>query len=79
MLLAASMQQHCKIVDLGIAPDREDDLEKVFDSAILSGIDIILTSGGVSMGDRDYVKPLFAKKGIVHFNKVEEFSALFLC
>ncbi|CAA7396130.1 unnamed protein product [Spirodela intermedia] len=70
MLLASSVQQQCKIVDLGIAPDSEQDLDKVLNGAISSGIDILLTSGGVSMGDRDFVKPILERKGTVHFNKV---------
>ncbi|PIA39965.1 hypothetical protein AQUCO_02600425v1 [Aquilegia coerulea] len=70
MLLAAAAQQHCKVLDLGIVRDDEEQLERVVDSAISSGIDILLTSGGVSMGDRDYVKPLLQKRGIVYFSKV---------
>ncbi|XP_021715602.1 molybdopterin biosynthesis protein CNX1-like [Chenopodium quinoa] len=70
MLLAAAVQQSCSIVDLGIARDDEVELEKIMDKAFSDGVDIILTSGGVSMGDRDYVKPLLEKKGIVHFSKV---------
>ncbi|XP_057953421.1 molybdopterin biosynthesis protein CNX1 isoform X2 [Malania oleifera] len=70
MLLAAAIQQHCKVLDLGIARDDEEELERVLDSAIAAGIDILLTSGGVSMGDRDLVKPLLEKRGTVIFNKV---------
>lgn len=72
MLLASSVQQQCKIVDLGIAPDNEEDLDKALSDAISSGIDILLTSGGVSMGDRDFVKPILERKGTVHFNKVHK-------
>ncbi|KAL8129985.1 hypothetical protein V2J09_019140 [Rumex salicifolius] len=70
MLLAAAVQQSCKIMDLGIAQDDEDELARVLDDAIRGGADIILTSGGVSMGDRDFVKPLFEQKGKVYFSKV---------
>ncbi|GAB2214818.1 hypothetical protein Droror1_Dr00019182 [Drosera rotundifolia] len=70
MLLAAAVQLNCKMVDLGIARDDERDLEQVIDSAFSAGVDIILTSGGVSMGDRDFVKPLLQKRGKVHFEKV---------
>ncbi|KAF6166597.1 hypothetical protein GIB67_005459 [Kingdonia uniflora] len=70
MLLAAAGQQHCKVVDLGIARDDEEHLERIVDSAISSGIDILVTSGGVSMGDRDFVKPLLEKRGTVYFSKV---------
>ncbi|KAL6002818.1 calnexin Cnx1 [Asimina triloba] len=70
MLLAAALQHQCKVVDLGIAHDNEDDIDRVLDNVISSGIDVLLTSGGVSMGDRDFVKPLLEKKGTVYFNKV---------
>ncbi|KAL0673096.1 hypothetical protein Bca4012_001077 [Brassica carinata] len=70
MLVAAVMQQQCKVVDLGIVRDDRKELERVLDEAISSGVDIILTSGGVSMGDRDFVKPLLKEKGKVHFSKV---------
>lgn len=70
MLLAAAMQQHCKLIDLGIVRDDEEELEKTLDNAFSAGIDILLTSGGVSMGDKDFVKPLLQKKGIIYFNKV---------
>ncbi|GAB2274490.1 calnexin Cnx1 [Dionaea muscipula] len=70
MLLAAAVQKNCKTVDLGIARDDEGELEKVMDFAFSAGIDIVLTSGGVSMGDRDFVKPLLEKRGKVYFNKV---------
>ncbi|KAG9157299.1 hypothetical protein Leryth_004938 [Lithospermum erythrorhizon] len=70
MLLSAAVQQQCKVLDLGIAHDNEQEIERTLDQAFSSGIDILLTSGGVSMGDRDYVKPLLEKKGNVHFHKV---------
>lgn len=70
MILAAAQEQHCEVLDLGIARDDEEDIERIFDRAFSSGIDILLTSGGVSMGDRDFVKPLLAKRGRLHFHKV---------
>ncbi|KAJ6311046.1 hypothetical protein OIU76_015714 [Salix suchowensis] len=70
MLLAAAIQQQCKILDLGIARDDKEELERVLDRAFSAGIHILLTSGGVSMGDRDFVKPLLENRGTVHFNKV---------
>lgn len=44
-----------RAVDLGIAPDNEDEIQRRLTSAA-STCDAILTSGGVSMGDFDYVK-----------------------
>lgn len=70
MLLSSAVQQHCKVLDLGIAHDDEEEIQRVLDSAFSSGIDILLTSGGVSMGDRDFVKPFFRKRGTLHFSKV---------
>ena len=70
MLVAAAIQHQCKVLDLGIAKDDEEELEKILDNAFNSGINILLTSGGVSMGDRDFIKPLLEKRGKVHFNKV---------
>ncbi|XP_058093596.1 molybdopterin biosynthesis protein CNX1 isoform X2 [Magnolia sinica] len=70
MVLAAAVQQQCKIVDLGIAHDNEEELEKVLDRAISAGVDVLITSGGVSMGDRDFVKPLLERRGTIHFNRI---------
>lgn len=70
MILAAAMQQHCKVIDLGIARDDEGQLEKILDNTFSAGINILLTSGGVSMGDKDFVKPLLEKKGTLYFSKV---------
>lgn len=70
MLLAAAAQQRCKIVDLGIAEDTEESIMEHMDAALRSEADIIITSGGVSMGDRDLVKPCLSKMGKIHFEKV---------
>lgn len=70
MILAAATDQHCRVIDLGIVGDDECQIEKTLDQAFSSGINILLTSGGVSMGDRDYVKPLLGKKGKLCFQKV---------
>ncbi|XP_062015253.1 molybdopterin biosynthesis protein CNX1-like isoform X2 [Rosa rugosa] len=70
MIMAASLQHHCEVSDFGITRDDEEGLEKIIDTVISAGIDILLTSGGVSMGDKDFVKPLLHKRGTVHFSKV---------
>lgn len=71
MLMAAALQLQCKVVDLGIAQDDEEILGRILDDAFASGIHILLTSGGVSMGDRDFIKSLLEKRGKVHFSKVD--------
>ncbi|KAL6499687.1 calnexin Cnx1 [Orobanche gracilis] len=62
MIAAAAGQQQCDVLDLGIAHDDEQEIERIFDKAFSSGIDILLTSGGVSVGDRDFLKPLLEKR-----------------
>eukprot|EP01133_Synstelium_polycarpum_P011188 gene11188-13035_t len=53
----------------GIVADKIDKLEEVLRSAAASS-DVIITSGGVSMGQLDLVKPLLGKIGKVHFGRV---------
>ncbi|KAK4279777.1 hypothetical protein QN277_011498 [Acacia crassicarpa] len=48
MLLAAAIQFQCKVLDLGIAKDDEESMGRIWDDAFASGINILLTSGGVS-------------------------------
>lgn len=50
------------------ARDTPDALRAAFD--LCAGTDILLTSGGVSVGDFDYVKAVFAERGTVDFWKV---------
>ena len=46
----------CVVTDLGIVPDRLDATIAAFKSAS-AGHDLILTSGGVSVGEEDHIKP----------------------
>ncbi len=69
MLVAAIIAAGGEPLDLGIAGDSIE--------AILTGIhrglheaDLLLTSGGVSMGDLDLIKPLFEQAGTVHFGRL---------
>jgi gephyrin len=69
MLIAAISANGGKPVDLGIAGDSQDQLE----AGIRAGLrqaDILITSGGVSMGDLDLIKPLLEHAGTVHFGRV---------
>ena len=54
-LLALVSEAGCEPVDLGAAPDREDAIETAVTRGV-TGCDAVLTSGGVSVGDFDYVK-----------------------
>lgn len=50
---------------LGIATDDAADIEAKIDQALSS--DMLLTSGGVSMGDYDFVKEVLAEQGEISF------------
>jgi molybdopterin molybdotransferase len=54
---------------LGIIPDRRAELESAFRGAAQS-CDAVLTSGGVSAGDYDFVKDLLQEIGDINFWKV---------
>ena len=60
------------MLDLGIAGDTREKVDAAVRRAVDQGADILLTSGGVSMGDRDYVKPVLEARGTVHFGKVRK-------
>ncbi|MFM8794460.1 MAG: gephyrin-like molybdotransferase Glp [Acidimicrobiales bacterium] len=47
--------------DLGIVRDDEEVLESAIRSAVSGGIDVLVTSGGVSMGDHDVVKAVLSR------------------
>lgn len=57
------------ITDLGVVRDTKDAIEQAFLKAAETA-DVIITSGGVSVGDADYVKEVLDKIGNVHFWKV---------
>jgi molybdopterin molybdotransferase len=68
-LLAAAAEAGCEVRSLGIARDDRETQRQ----AILAGLewaDVVLTSGGVSMGTRDLIKPILAEIGTVHFGRV---------
>mmetsp|Transcript_43521 Transcript_43521/g.120338 ORF Transcript_43521/g.120338 Transcript_43521/m.120338 type:complete len:482 (+) Transcript_43521:21-1466(+) len=69
-LLALSAEARAETIDLGVAADEPAALDAALDAALAGGADIVICSGGVSMGDRDLVKPTLARRGTVHFGKV---------
>ena len=68
-LRAAVLAQGGQPLDLGIAGDTRQRLAEQLQQG-LAQADIVLTSGGVSMGDRDFVKPLLEAAGVVHFGRL---------
>ena len=68
-LLALAQRVDVVPVDLGLAPDDPDEIE----TAITTGVqtcDVIVTSGGVSMGDFDYVKAVLDRVGDMRWMQV---------
>ncbi|MCL4829114.1 MAG: hypothetical protein KJZ95_17250 [Caldilinea sp.] len=57
------------VVDLGIAGDAPAAIESAVERG-LTEADILLTSGGVSMGNLDLLKPLLDRTGFVHFGRL---------
>ena len=67
--LGAMLQEAgCEVVPLGHAPDRPEALEDAIARA--GGADVLLTSGGVSMGKYDFMRDLLTLQGRVSFWKV---------
>jgi molybdopterin molybdotransferase len=60
---------NCDIVDMGVVPDAPELLEQAFAAAAASA-DVVITSGGVSVGEADYVKGLLDRLGEVLFWKI---------
>ena len=52
----------CEVLDLGIVPDDRQRTRDAFASASV-GADLIVTSGGVSVGEEDHVKPAVEAEG----------------
>jgi molybdopterin molybdotransferase len=59
----------CEIVDMGVVADVPELLERAFRDAADTA-DVVITSGGVSVGEADFVKELLGKLGEVLFWKI---------
>ena len=68
-LLGLVAQAGFEGVDLGIARDRPDDIERAF-RAGTADCDAVLSSGGVSMGDFDYVKVVLDRIGAMRWMQI---------
>ncbi|KAF9933140.1 hypothetical protein FBU30_006464 [Linnemannia zychae] len=70
-LIAATKAAGFDYIDLGIAPDSPDDLEAAIKNG-LAKCDIVVTTGGVSMGEMDLLKPILEQKlgATIHFGRI---------
>jgi molybdopterin molybdotransferase len=58
-----------EMLDLGVIPDSRDAVRKAFHDAAQNA-DVVVSTGGVSVGDADYVTELLAELGTVDFWKI---------
>jgi molybdopterin molybdotransferase len=71
LLLAALRRAGAETIALGVAPDDEAALARALKKALDAGPDVLLTTGGVSAGDYDFVAKVLAAEGAhVRFHKV---------
>lgn len=70
-LMCAAREQGFEVIDLGIAADTPGTLEQTLRDA-LRRVDLVITSGGVSMGELDLLKPTIERSlgGTIHFGRV---------
>lgn len=60
---------NCEVLDFGILPDNEAQFEKAFLEAQKQA-DLVITSGGVSVGEADFTKHILEKIGKINFWKI---------
>src|SRR6185295_7516296 len=59
----------CDLLDMGVIRDTPEDVQRAFEQAALAA-DVVITSGGVSVGEADYVKQILDRIGEVLFWKI---------
>ncbi len=69
-LRALVAQSGFDVIDLGIARDNEPDVTAAIERAVAE-CDVVLTSGGVSMGDLDYVKVVLDRIGEMRWMQID--------
>lgn len=62
-------QLEVDILDMGVIKDNPDDMKIAFEEASKMS-DIVITSGGVSVGEADYIKPTLEEMGDIDFWKI---------
>ncbi len=61
---ALARRAGARVVDLGIVPDNRSLMREAVSKALESGVDILVTLGGASVGDHDLIKPVLADLGV---------------
>jgi molybdopterin molybdotransferase len=63
-ITALAEREGAEVIDLGIAPDRLDATIAAIDRAAADRLDVLVTSGGASVGDYDLVQRALAARGM---------------
>ncbi|MBW6392719.1 gephyrin-like molybdotransferase Glp [Billgrantia antri] len=69
MLKALLERADCVVLDLGVIADDPDALRRAF-SAARDGADLVICTGGVSVGEEDHVRPVLDELGGLRFHGV---------
>jgi molybdopterin molybdotransferase len=72
MYTLVGMAQMCgaEVENLGIAPDRPEDVRSILHKAVQYQADLILSSAGVSVGALDFVRSIIEQEGKLEFWRV---------
>lgn len=71
LLVSALRRAGAEVTDLGVARDTEEVLVRTFRAALERGCDLLLTTGGVSTGDYDYVAAALEATGAsIRFHRI---------
>ncbi|HEX6590496.1 MAG TPA: gephyrin-like molybdotransferase Glp [Moraxellaceae bacterium] len=70
MLLQLLRDWGCEVLDLGRVADSAAATENALQQAVASKADVIISSGGVSVGEEDHVKTALQKNGELAFWKI---------
>jgi len=68
-LFGALSRLGCELLDMGVIPDEAAALEAALRDAAQAA-DVIITSGGVSVGEADFIREMMARMGEVSFWKL---------
>jgi len=63
-LAALARHEGAEVVDLGVVADKLDDTVAAIRDARQRGADVLVTTGGASVGEYDFVQEAFAKEGM---------------
>ncbi|WP_447044143.1 molybdopterin molybdotransferase MoeA [Vreelandella sp. H-I2] len=69
MLNVLLAQAQCEVLDLGVIADSPQPLHHAFDHA-QAAADVVICTGGVSVGEEDHVRPVIEERGGLHFHGV---------